>query len=451
MGTRWMKDTWVDALSRLERWAGDVAVCWAEAPDRSGAWKILGVTVRGDTRVPDVEYRYEHLQLRSRLQPAADTARMLREGRVLKAMGDREYRDIQATEGQAYWLTSGAVFGMTGPFSTPSYYFSVYVSDQDLVAQAQLSLPVFGSDQPYYPTGEDALLDVLYGATRDQGRHELVNSIVIHLPYTDAFIRNATYIEGEGMVISVGEAVAGTARGHGMQAIWKIQASERSYQREARTLAAAGDVTLPLDVEPIYFAASLQDQYGLLVDSVERRRRIEIQSEGFTLPAEAIPEAFDFLASVWRNVTGHHLFEVRRVSPATELGAQAATRGDFSSRISAFADVLKAIRVDDSLIDTESAKRLAQESSLGRLKLAVQKLLVSPDLDTATSALSVLQDIVRVRVALQHQHAKPDLPTALASLGINYPVEWDEAWEQIRHRAVEALRDLRSAIESGST
>jgi hypothetical protein len=376
---------------------------------------------------------------------------MFREGRVLKAMGDREFREIKPGEGQAYWLTSRAVFGMTGPLPTPSYYFSVPIAGQDLIAQAQLSLPAFGSGQPYYPSGEDALLDLLYGATRDQGRRELFNSIVIHLPYFDAFIHNAAYVDREGIVVSIGEAVPGTARGHGLQAIWKIQASQRSYQREARTLNAAGDVTFPLEVEPIYFSASLQDPSGLLVDSMERHGRADIQSESSRLPAESVPEAFDFLASVWRNVTGHHLFEVRRVSPASELTTPVETRADFSSRMSALGDVMKAIRVDNSLIDPAAAKGLAEDSSLGRLKLAVQKLLVSPDLDVALAALSVLQDVVRVRTALQHQSANTDLPTALAMLGIAYPVEWSHAWELMRHRVVDALRDLRHALESATT
>ena len=128
------------------------------------------------------------------------------------------------------------------------------------------------------------------------------------------------------------------------------------------------------------------------------------------------------------------------------------TRSDFSSRLSAFGDVVKAIRVDDSLIDTEAAKGLAEDSSIGRLKLAVQRLLKSPELDSATQALTVLQDIVRVRVAIQHQHAKPDLPTALARLGIDHPPpSWAYAWEVVRHRAVAALRDLRRALESALT
>ncbi len=448
MGTRRMPDTWLEALSRLERWAGDVAVCWAEALDRDGSWRVLGITVRGGGSVGDREYRYQRLRLRSRMQPAGDTARMLREGRVLRAMGDREFRDMTPGEGTAYWLTSGSVFGMMAPLPTPSYYFSVGLSTAELVSQAELGEPAFGSGQPYYPTGQDALLDILFGVTRDQGWRDMVNQVVISLPYFDAFIHSARYAEGKGMVVSVGEVITGTAAGHELQVLWKTHLSERSYQRNAKQLKAAGDVTFVLDVEPAYFSATLQDGYGLLVDVVEHRPRVDAASPDQPLPQEAIPEAFDFVASVWRNITRHDLLDVHRVSSSAELSVPVATRSDFSSRLSALNDVLKAIRVDDSLIDSEAAKGLAEDSSIGRLKLAVQKLLKAPELDSATNALTVLQDIVRVRVAIQHQHAKPDLPTALARLGIDHPPDWVQAWEVVRHRAVAALRDLRRALES---
>ena len=449
MSTRRIADSWPEALSRLERWAGDVALCWAEALDRDGTWQVLGITVRGGTLVGDREYRYETLRLRSRMQPAQDTARMLREGRVLRAMGDREFREIQATDGTAYWLTSGVVFGMVAPLPNPSYYFSVVLSTSDLVSQAQLGEPAFGSGQPYYPSGQDAMLEVLYGVTRDQGWRDMFNQVVIHLPYFDAFIHNVRYVEGEGMVVSVGEVLTGTATGHELQVLWKISLSERSFQRDAQRLKAAGDVTFAFDVDPAFFSASLQDSYGLLIDVAEHRRPVDAGAPDLPLPPEAVPEAFDFVASAWLNLTRKHLLDVHRVSSSAELSVPAATRTDFSSRLSAFGDVLKALRVDDSLVDPEAAKGLAKDASIGRLKLAVQKLLKSPELDSATNALGVLQDIVGVRNAVQHPRGTNDLPTALAKLGIDHPpASWGYALEVVRHRAVAALRELRRALES---
>jgi hypothetical protein len=448
MSARRMTDTWLDALSRLERWKSPVAVSWAEALDRDSVWRLLGVTVRGGALVGDREYRYAHLRLRSRMQPPADTARNLREGRVLRSMGTREFREMQPTEGGAYWLTSGATFGMIAPLPTPSYYFSVGLSSADLVSQAELGEPAFGPGQPYYPSGQDAILEVLFGVTKHQGWRDMVNQVLIQLPYFDAFIHQARYVEGAGVVVSVGEADTGTVAGHELQALWKIHLSEFSYQRDSRALKEAGDVTFPFDVKPAYFSASLQDPYGLLVDTIELQGRPDAQQQLQPIASDALPEAFDFLASVWSNVTRFDLFAVRRVAPAAELSVPVATRSDFSGRLSAFGDLLKAIRVDDSLVDAEAAKGLAEDSSIGRLKLAVQKLLASPQLDSATDALNILRDIVRVRVAIQHQHATPDLPTALARLGIAHPPDWAQAWEIVRHRAVDALRELRRALES---
>ena len=450
MATRWLKDTWVDALSRLDRWYGDLAVAWAEAPDRAGNWQLLGATIRGGVQAGDIEYRYETLRVRSRMQDPRGIAAMLREGRVLKAMGDREFREVQPTEGQAYWLTSGAVFGMAPPLPTPSYYFSLWIADQDLVSQSQLGQPAYGSGQPYYPTGADALTDVLYGVTRDQRQQYNFNQIVIHLPYTDAYIEGVAYVDGEGMIVSIGQGIHGRANGHRLQALWKIQESELSFRREARILTKAGTATIAMDTEPHDFNASLEDSLGLLVDTIEYRKRYDAGGVNAPLPLGALPEAFDFLASVWLNVFGEHLFQVRRVSPASELTAPVATREDFSSRMSAFGDVMKGIKVGDSLIDLAAAEGLAKDATLGRMKVALEKRLAAPELDTTIQAIGVLQDVVRVRVSLQHQEAKPDLPTSLAKLGIAFPAPWADVWEAIRHRAVTALRDLRNALESAA-
>jgi hypothetical protein len=280
----------------------------------------------------------------------------------------------------------------------------------------------------------------------------MFNQLVIHLPYFDAFIHDVRYVEGAGMVVSVGEVLTGTAAGHELQVLWKISLSERSFQRDAEAVRAAGDATFPFDVEPAFFSASLQDSYGLLIDVAEHRRPGDAAAPDQSLPLEAVPEAFDFVASAWLNLTRKHLLDVHRVSSAAELSMPVATRSDFSSRLSAFGDVLKAIRVDDSLIGPKAAKNLPKDASIGRLKVAVKKLLKSPELDSATNALSVLQDIVSLRNAVQHPRGTNDLPTALAKLGIDHPPpSWGYAWEVVRYRAVAALRELRRELESALT
>jgi hypothetical protein len=460
MATRRLeREGWAEAVSRLASWRPeDLAVCWAMVREsKDEPWTMLGITVRGGTNVPERDFEYSNLKLQSRMLRGPDIANRLKTGHVTRPLGEREFREVAAAEGIAYWLTSRTVWGMTGPLPTPSYYYSVQLIDQQLITRGRLQEPAYGPGQLYYPTGDDALLDVLFGVTRHQGRRDLVNQVVIHLPYEDARIESVGYVDGQGAVVTVAEGSQGWASGHELQALWQIHLSETSYQRGGRAITHAGPVTFSVGAEPAYFAASLQNEEGLLVDYIERLARAEAAAESAPLPSDALPEAFDFLASVWLNVltsafpaiSDKHLFQVRRVSPAARLTTPVATRADFASRMSDLADVLKAIKIDDSFIEPKLAKDLTQDKSLGRLKVAVKKLLKSPDLDGATRAIDVLQDIVRVRAALQHEEkAEPDLPTALARLSIKYPPEWPQAWEAIRRRAVGALRDLRQALES---
>ena len=84
---------------------------------------MLGITVRGGTKVPDRDYEYAKLKLVSCMQRGADVASGLRTGHLPRPPGERQFRQIGATEGIAYWLTSGAVgieSGLMMTLSRPS-------------------------------------------------------------------------------------------------------------------------------------------------------------------------------------------------------------------------------------------------------------------------------------------------------------------------------------------
>jgi hypothetical protein len=331
---------------------------------------------------------------------------------------------------------------------SPSYYYAIDIGTKDLMHRARLSDPAFGAGQPYYPTAHEALLEVLYGQTRDQGRRDTVHQIAIHLPYTSAYLVGVDYVDGHGAVVTVAEGVEGGAAGHELQAVWKLHTSDRQLQRGTKRLISPGVVTFDVGAQPAYLSASLQDGYGLLVDQADWYAPAGDFDHATPLPSWALPEAFDFLASVWHHVTSKDLFEVHRISPAGGLTQPVASRSDFVSRLTDFADMVKAIRVHDSLLEPATAKRVEADKSIERLKLYAEAKLGPPELDSARSALEVLRGINRLRIALQHSDAKPDLPTAMARLRINYPPDWSQAWEVVRHRAVGALGDLRRALES---
>lgn len=454
MATRRLNEGWSKALSRLEeqRRSDKLALSWALVRQSAEHpwWQLLGVTVRGGVTVPDVDYEYTHLQLHSRMERGTDIVSMLRSGEIQRGSGGREFEEIPADNGTAYWLTSGTIFGTTRPLATPSYYFSYPIVPRERIDWGQLNEPASGPGQLYYPSGDDALVDVLYGVTRQQGRRDMHNQVVIHLPYDDAYIERVDYVDDKGVVVQIGEGGSGWASGHELQALWSMQFTETSYRRAVQVITHAGSMTFHTGAQPAYFAASLQNEYGNLVDYIERIQPT-VQIAPTALPPEALHDALDFLDSVWRNVTGKNLIEAHRFGPAARLAAPVTNRSDFASRLSDLSDVLKAVKVDDSYIDPNLAKDLTPEKSLARLKVALSKLLKSPEAEVATQAVEVLQSIIRVRVALQHVEARPDLPTSLASLGITSTTDWSQTWQIVGHRAVEALRDLRQALETALT
>jgi hypothetical protein len=273
-----------------------------------------------------------------------------------------------------------------------------------------------------------------------------MNQIVIHLPYPQALITKVDYIDQHGMVVAVEERLTGGVSGHQLQGVWKLHRSDRKLEREVKQLTEQGNVTFDIGAEPLYFAASLQDKDGLLVDTAEREARPNTSELLTPLPPSALPEAFDFLASVWRNLTGQNLFVAQRLSPAAGLAAPATNRQEFAARLTDFADVLKAVHIPDALIDPKDLPGLDRSSSIGRLRSAIS-MLPGIEVKAVEEPLNVLRDINFMRNALQHASARPDLPTTMARLGIEYPPDWGHAWELTRHRAVASLADVRRALQ----
>ncbi len=447
MGVRRLDgDGWAIAIRRLADYPEDVVLTWAtvRAPD---GWSLFAVTVRAGERLPERSYAYDRLRIKRQMVAPSQLADLLRRGYVTRIDGDREFRELRDDEGTAYWLTSRVEFGMVGSVDTPAYYFSVDLGPSNLSQHAPIYDPVYGAGQPYYPTGNDALLEMLFGVTRDQGRRDLMNQIVIHLPYRHALIANVGYVDQHGMVVGVEERVTGGVAGHQLQGVWKLHRSDRQLEREVRQLDSEGKITFDIGAEPAYFAVSLEDKGGRLVDAAEREFRPDPSQELTPLPAYALPEALDFLASVWRNLTGQNLFASQRLSPSAGLAATATNRQEFAARLSDFADVLKTMHIPDALVDPKDLPGLDKSSSIGRLRSAISRI-PRVDVNTIEEPLNVLRDINLMRNALQHAAARPDLPTVMARLRIEYPPIWADAWEVTRHRAVAALADLRRTLQA---
>ena len=88
----------------------------------------------------------------------------------------------------------------------------------------------------------------------------------------------------------------------------------------------------------------------------------------------ALSLAFDFLDTVWRLKFGrkHKLLQLRLLTPTTDLERDCLTREEFQSRLSALADTLKSMRIDDQLLkDYPKKGDITPEQSFNRLLVSL--------------------------------------------------------------------------------
>ena len=406
--------------------------------------ELVAVTIRAGITTPDINWTYGNLQIRSEDLTPQDAAARVEAGRVTYAPGPPTLERQQGCS--VYWYTTGVDSKMTAPLEGPSYYFTCGLASRERVQNFRSTEPLFGPGLPFFPRASDAILETLYGVTRDQGRREMMFELLLELPYTGASIQALGYDDSEGLVVTIGEGLPGSARGHSLHVTWKLDQNDRVLSRATLPVETAGGLIVAIDAPPYYLSLGLVDSDGLLVDTADAYRETEVGlDESEPLPPQALAEALDHLDSVWRNAFGDWLFNHPQLTGVAGLGLAVSSRADFESRLSYLADILKAVRVPDALLDSKSREGLAQDASLARLKVALSRGLSTDDAEGALQALEVLSNTNRLRVALQHTKAD-DLPTAMARLDLRWPGDWNENWERLRHRVVRALGDVRRGV-----
>jgi hypothetical protein len=416
---------------------------------RSGSPELIAVTARAGLTVDDTNWKYDRLQFSSETIASEEAAKRFEAGRVTLAAAAPTLAVRDSPGGNAYWYTTGVEAKMTAPLRMPSYYFTLDLLQRDSIQAARLDQPLFGPGLPYFPRASDAVLEVLYGLTREQGHRDIQSQLLIELPYAGANIQGLQYVDGEGVVVETAEVVEGSTLGHTLHATWKLDQGDRTVSRASIHLSHAGPTTVRIDAAPYYMSLGMTDSTGGLVDACETFLLPDADDADLrTLPPQAIAEALDHLDSAWRNAFGDWLLIHPQMTAVAGLATPVRDRAGFESQLSYVADILKNARVPDRLLDSKAAHELTTDASLARLKVALARTPMASDTSAeAAAAIEVLQDIRRLRVALQHPEAD-DLPTAMARLRLPLPGDWPENWERLRHRLVAALTDLRRAVIS---
>jgi hypothetical protein len=167
-----------------------------------------------------------------------------------------------------------------------------------------------------------------------------------------------------------------------------------------------------------------------------------------------LPEQFDVLDAYWRLRFGsrQHLIDLHTVTGPASLALGCSSRADFESRLSALADIVDRLVVDDALLPamTEDERKAQIKGSLDKLKVALLHQLPAEHSAGIERAVRTLRKVRQARNAIQHGTARDGGLTArLRELGIHdAPPNWEGAWDAIRVQVSDALSALRNELRS---
>lgn len=143
-----------------------------------------------------------------------------------------------------------------------------------------------------------------------------------------------------------------------------------------------------------------------------------------------LPEQLDVLDAYWRLSFGkkHHLLDLTTATGAASLALPCGSRAEFESRLSALADILDKLTVDDTLLPHMTDKADKIKGSLDALhhKLSAQRHA------STDKAVQHLRRVRQARNIMQHGR-NGGLTSKLREIGIyDAPPNWEGAWTAIR-------------------
>jgi hypothetical protein len=167
-----------------------------------------------------------------------------------------------------------------------------------------------------------------------------------------------------------------------------------------------------------------------------------------------LPEQFDVLDAYWRLTFGRklRLLGLTTITGAASLALSCGSRAEFESRLSALADIIAKLKVDDALLPamTEDEKKNQVNGSLDKLQIALRHKLPPEHHAGIDKAIRSLRNVCQARNALQHGISLGGGLTArLRDIGIHdAPPNWEGAWNAIRAYTSDALSTLRNELRS---
>jgi len=160
----------------------------------------------------------------------------------------------------------------------------------------------------------------------------------------------------------------------------------------------------------------------------------------------SLPEAIDYLDTVWRLWFGEHLFRLPGAAKTAALALPCATSDEYDARLSALADLLGRM---EPVRGGASRGGPAEAGSLRALEGFLEGAVPEAAQQRLRRALGTLRAVNNLRRGRQHHGADRDAPQAYGVLGIAYPPgDWGLTWDQIQMQAVEAFKAIREELQA---
>jgi hypothetical protein len=167
-----------------------------------------------------------------------------------------------------------------------------------------------------------------------------------------------------------------------------------------------------------------------------------------------LPEQFDVLDAYWRLSFGkrYRLLDLTTAAGAASLAIACGSRAEFESRLSALADIIDKLRVDEALLPpmTDEERKDKIKGSLDALDIALRHKLPARHHASIDTAIRSLRKVRQARNIIQHGIATDGGLTAkLRQIGIHdAPPNWEGAWNAIRAQTADAMTAIRNELRS---
>jgi hypothetical protein len=261
-------EDYLAVASRIERADGPISWSWMALQDDSGSWNVPLLAVRGASRCRRQVLRYRRLLLGCEQLTPVQAAQRFRKKIITRRSADGVPAlkiDTPTYPERPLWITTevDTVRYLAPPGEWPMYTINFNIQAQ--IGMPGLLEPLNASDQPYYPTIQAAISELLYALPPRHIGANIGPNVLVRLPDLRARLSNPASETGR-LRIEVEEGRPGGAKGFRLKAAWRATSDEYRWQRQEIAVNRPRKLSIGIAGFPEEMWLILTDPTGVAVD-----------------------------------------------------------------------------------------------------------------------------------------------------------------------------------------